>query len=64
MTSKQDRAKAVEEQLAILDAMMVSLVDLLESKGVVTQEEWDSRVRTRLAEDAKLKKLSSSGPRD
>ena len=64
MTSKQDRAKALEEQLEILDAMMVSLVELLESKGVVTQEEWDSRVRTRLAEDAKLKKMHGSLPRE
>jgi len=63
MTTKQDRVKAIEEELEILDAMMVSLVELLESKGVVAHEEWDSRVRARLAEDAKLRKLNSSRPR-
>lgn len=60
MTAKQDRVKAIEEKLEILDTMMVSLVELLESKGVVTHEEWDSRVRSRLAEDSKLGKTDSS----
>jgi len=64
MTPKRDRAKAIEEELAILDAMVVSLAELLERKGILTQEEWDSRVWARLSEDAKLRKIDSFRPRE
>ncbi len=58
MTTKQDRVKAIEEDLAILDAMVVSLVELLERKGIVTQNEWDSMVKAKLAEGARLREMS------
>ncbi len=64
MTIKQDRVKAIEEELEILDAMLVSLVELLERKGVVSQEEWDSHVRARLREDAQLRKMHRSRRRE
>jgi mannitol/fructose-specific phosphotransferase system IIA component (Ntr-type) len=31
-----------------LDTMLTSLVDLLEEKGVITQAEWEQRIKKRL----------------
>lgn len=44
--------KAVKRELAeeidLLDTMLSSLVELLEEKGIVTQEEWEKRVKERV----------------
>ena len=42
--SKQELAEEVD----LLDTMLSSLVELLEEKGVVTQEEWEKRIKERV----------------
>jgi hypothetical protein len=32
----------------VLDTMLTSLVDILEKKGIVTQEEWEQEIKKRL----------------
>ncbi|MDA4128778.1 MAG: hypothetical protein OK422_04945 [Thaumarchaeota archaeon] len=40
--------KSKDEEIDILDTMLTSLVDLLEKKGVITQEEWEQEIKKRL----------------
>lgn len=36
------------EEIDLLDTMLSSLVEILEEKGVVTQEEWEKRIKRRV----------------
>jgi len=40
--------KELAEEVDLLDTMLSSLVELLEEKGVVTQEEWEKRIKERV----------------
>jgi hypothetical protein len=40
--------KSKDEEIDILDTMLTSLVDLLEEKGVITQEEWEQHIKKKL----------------
>jgi hypothetical protein len=42
--TKQELAEEVE----LLDTMLSSLVELLEEKGIVTQKEWEHRIKQRV----------------
>lgn len=43
---KKSRVKADEADT--LDTMITSLAELLEEKGVITQEEWEQRIKRNL----------------
>lgn len=45
--SKRDRTRDLAEELDVLDTMLSSLVELLEEKGVLTQSEYENRIRQR-----------------
>ena len=45
------------EDMEILDDMIIALVDLLVEKGILTHEEYDTKVRELLDESAKLTKF-------
>ena len=36
------------EEVDLLDTMLSSLVELLEEKGIITQEEWEKRIKERV----------------
>ncbi len=40
--------KSKDEEIDTLDTMLASLVELLEEKGVVTQEEWEQKIKKNL----------------
>jgi len=40
--------KELAEEVDLLDTMLSSLVELLEEKGVVTQKEWEKRIKERV----------------
>jgi hypothetical protein len=40
--------KELEEEINLLDTMLSSLVELLEEKGILTQEEWEKRIKERV----------------
>jgi hypothetical protein len=42
--TKQELAEEVE----LLDTMLSALVELLEEKGIVTQAEWEKRIKERV----------------
>lgn len=36
------------EQIDLLDDMLTSLVEILEDKGIITQEEWEQKIKQRI----------------
>lgn len=46
MEATQKKAKSDETD--ILDTMITSLAELLEEKGVITQEEWEQKIQKNL----------------
>lgn len=36
------------EEVDLLDTMLTSLVELLEEKGIITQQEWEKRIKERV----------------
>ena len=48
MKRNKDIKRDLSEEIDLLDTMLSSLVELLEEKGVVTQEEWEKRVKERV----------------
>ena len=42
---KRDKTKDLAEELDVLDTMVSALVEILEEKGITTQEEWEERIR-------------------
>jgi hypothetical protein len=47
----------IKKELEILDDMLLALVDLLIEKGIVTDEEWEKKVKEKLKESEKLEKI-------
>lgn len=53
---KQDRKiKEIAEEVDIFDNMLTSLVEILEEKGVLTQKEWESRIKEKIEKKKKLR---------
>jgi DNA-binding HxlR family transcriptional regulator len=47
-TPKDKVKRDLEEETDLLDTMLTSLVEVLEEKGVVTQTEWEQRIKRNL----------------
>jgi Mn-dependent DtxR family transcriptional regulator len=45
--SKRNRTKDLAEELDVFDTMLSALVEILEEKGITTQEEWEERIRVK-----------------
>ena len=52
--SKKDEIKELKQEIDVLDHMLSALVETLEEKGVLTQEEWEQKIK------AKIEKLGTS----
>jgi len=48
MPKKTNSSKAQSEDVEILDTMITSLAELLEEKGLITQEEWEQKIKKNL----------------
>jgi hypothetical protein len=45
VSKKKSKPKSdLKEEIDLLDTMLTSLVELLEQKGILTQEEWERRI--------------------
>jgi hypothetical protein len=42
---KNKPKRELAEEVDLLDTMLTSLVELLEEKGILTQEEWEKRIK-------------------
>jgi DNA-binding MarR family transcriptional regulator len=45
--SKSVTPRELAEEIDILDDMLSALVEVLEEKGILTQEEWEKRIRVK-----------------
>lgn len=52
-TSKKNLIKQLAEELDTFDIMLSSLVEILEKKGVLTQEEWENKIKNKIDEKTK-----------
>lgn len=48
--SKKNPIKEIAEELDVFDDMLTALVELLEEKGVLTQEEWEEKIKKKIEE--------------
>lgn len=48
MEESKDAKRDLAEEIDLLDTMLSSLVELLEEKGIITQEEWEKRIKERV----------------
>lgn len=46
--SKKDSTKEIAEELDIFDEMLSALVEPLEEKGLITQEEWERKIEAKI----------------
>ena len=46
MTEKSK--KELAEEVELLDTMLSALVELLEERGILTQQEWEKRIKERI----------------
>ena len=49
MSKDKGVKRDLAEEIDLLDTMLSSLVELLEGKGIVTQQEWEKRIKERVA---------------
>jgi len=54
-TSKRNQIREIAEELDIFDEMFSTLIELLEKKGVISQNEFEARLKAKI-EKAKGKK--------
>lgn len=52
----KDRIKELALEIDILDHMLDALVDVLEEKGILTSEEWEKRIKSKIETTAKTTK--------
>jgi hypothetical protein len=48
MKKTKDTKRDLGEEIDLLDTMLTSLIELLEEKGIVSQEEWEKRIKERV----------------
>jgi len=51
---RKDETKGLAEE-DVFDMMLSALVEILEEKGITTQEEWEERIRIKATKAAGLK---------
>lgn len=46
--NKASQVHEVAEEVDVLDDMLSALVEVLEEKGVLTQEEWEKKIKSKI----------------
>lgn len=46
--SKRNSVKELADEIDVLDHMLTALVEVLEEKGVLTQEEWEQKIKVKI----------------
>jgi len=46
--NKASQVREVAEEVDVLDDMLSALVEVLEEKGVLTQEEWEKKIKSKI----------------
>jgi len=50
---KIQSTKELAQEIDVLDNMLTALVEILEEKGILAQEEWEKKIRTKLNKNTK-----------
>jgi transcription initiation factor IIE alpha subunit len=50
---KKDKIKELALEIDIIDHMFAALIDILEKKGILTSEEWEKEVKSKVETAAK-----------
>jgi mannitol/fructose-specific phosphotransferase system IIA component (Ntr-type) len=48
MSRKENRIRGLEEEIDLLDDMLTALVAVLAEKGVITNQEWEEKIKNRI----------------
>ncbi len=48
MKENKNKIREAEVEIDLLADMLTSLVELLEEKGILTQEEWEKKIKQRI----------------
>jgi len=56
MANKKERnlIKEIAEEVDVFDDMLSALIELLEEKGILTQKEWEDRIKHKIEKNQKL----------
>lgn len=49
---KKETVKELATEIDVLDHMLTSLVEVLEEKGIMTQEEWEQKIKAKIEKSA------------
>jgi len=50
---KKESLKELSQEIDVLDHMLSALVEVLEEKGVLNQEEWEQKIKAKIEKAAK-----------
>lgn len=53
MSKKKNLTRELAEELDTLDTMLSSLVEVLEKKGILTEDEWEKQIKTNVEKNTK-----------
>jgi hypothetical protein len=48
MKRSKSSKRELEDEIDLLDDMLSSLAEVLEDKGIITQEEWEKKIKQRI----------------
>jgi predicted transcriptional regulator len=51
---EKNQLKEIAEEVDTFDTMLSALVELLEEKGILTQQEWENRIKQKIEKNQKL----------
>jgi hypothetical protein len=55
--TKEKEIKELKEEIELLDDMLSALVELLEEKGILKYGGWEKKIKEKIKESEKLKKI-------
>jgi hypothetical protein len=58
MNKKNRKKTDVSEEIVLLDEMLSALVEVLEEKGVILQDEWEQKIKEKIKKRTSLKAYS------
>jgi len=58
----KDLLREIAEEVDVFDDMLTALVELLEEKGVLTQEEWEEKIKKKIEESGGKTKFRDLEP--
>lgn len=54
--SRKNLTKEIAQELDVFDDMISALVELLEEKGLITQEEWEKKIKSKILKARGIRK--------